>query len=237
MRLETRDRVCAFWSRFFDLPVERLSAPGVTVSPSSDGWPGIVVAGDSTAVHVRCPEDVAGMLTARLSGLAPRLLWRPETWTRMSGLRVGAVLGPSVHAYADDVAALPSADPRVREVPSDVVLALKPRVPPEEWAESGLTGEVLRAFSLREHDQVVAAAVLSDFDGMAADVGLLTDPLTRGRGHGRAVAAAAVRSALVEHGICRWRALATNLPSRGLAHRLGFTDFGANLAVRLDADG
>jgi hypothetical protein len=51
------------------------------------------------------------------------------------------------------------------------------------------------------------------------------------------VAAAAVGTAIQEHRIARWRALETNLPSRAIARRLGFTDYGSNLTVRLSAVG
>ncbi|MGZ4460380.1 MAG: GNAT family N-acetyltransferase [Nocardioidaceae bacterium] len=133
MRPETRARVDAYWCAYFALPLDRLHEPGVTVTGSADGWPGIVVAGDTSAAHVRC----------------------------------------------------------------------------------------------------LAAANLTDFDGVPADVGVVTHPAARGRGLGLAVTAAAARAAIATHGLARWRALHTNRASRALARRLGFTDYGGNLAVRL----
>lgn len=52
-----------------------------------------------------------------------------------------------------------------------------------------------------------------------------------------AVAGAATRAALADHGIARWRALGTNLASRAVADRLGFSVYGANLTVRLRTAG
>lgn len=237
MRPETRDRVDAFWSGYFALPPGRLHEPGVTVTPSDDGWPGIVVAGDRRATHLRCPEELGRAVVEGLDHLTPSDLWQAETWTRLLGPVVAEVLGPSIHAYADDDTDLPAADARVREVPCADLQALAARVPPAEWSEGGFTSEVRRAFALVEKGRIMAAANLTDFDAMPADIGLVTDPRARGKGLGVAVAAAAVGAAIQEHRIARWRALETNLPSRAIARRLGFTDYGSNLTVRLSAVG
>lgn len=236
MRPETQDRVDAFWSRYFALDRERLHEPGVTVTPSDDGWPGIVVAGDSRAAHVRCPDELERLLLASLDDNGPSV-WRPETWQALLGVRIAAVLGPSVHAYADETEPLPPPDSRVREVSSTALKGLAALVPRDEWAESGFAGQVVRVFALVEDERVLAAANLTDFDGMPADVGVVTAPAERGRRLGVAVATAATRCAIQENGIARWRALETNRASRAIAQRLGFADYGSNLAVRLATDG
>jgi GNAT superfamily N-acetyltransferase len=179
-------------------------------------------AGDSKARILRAGSGMSGVG-----------VWRAEMWTELLGARVTGVLGPSVHAYADDTTVLPPVDVRVREVSRAGVESLAAQVPPDQWTEAGFAADVLRIFALVQTDRVLAAANLSDFDGMPADIGMVTHPGARGRGLGSAVAAAATRSAIEEHGIARWRALEANLPSRAIARRLGFTDYGSNLVVRL----
>jgi RimJ/RimL family protein N-acetyltransferase len=235
VRAETRVRVDAFWSRYFDVPVDRLHQHGVIVSSTDDEWPGIVVAGDECSTWIRCPEELRSALIG-VAGLAPSTLWRAGTWRKLLGRRVAEVFGPSIHAYADDEADLPADDPRVREVVGTDLAVLARQASPGEWAEGGFAGGVLRAFGLFDASRMVAAANLTDFDGMPADVGVLTDPRWRGRGLGFTVAAAATGAAIAAHGVARWRALHTNRASRRIAERLGFTPYGSNLTVRLLAE-
>lgn len=81
-------------------------------------------------------------------------------------------------------------------------------------------------------DQTVAAANLTPFDGMPADVGVLAHPFGRGRGFGTAVASVATSYAVQEFGIARWRALITNTASRRIARRLGFEPDCLQIALR-----
>ena len=77
---------------------------------------------------------------------------------------------------------------------------------------------------------------MSDFDGHPADVGLVTHPAHRGRGHGTRLAGAMITDALERTGVVRYRALFTNAASLAIAARLGFVGDGANIAVRLRED-
>ena len=78
----------------------------------------------------------------------------------------------------------------------------------------------------------MAGANLTPFNGMAADVGVLTALAARGRGSATAVAAVACGAAIERHGIARWRALVGNAASRRIAERLGFEEDCRQLAVR-----
>jgi hypothetical protein len=147
-----------------------------------------------------------------------------------------SVLGPSVHAFTDRPAPPPPATEgaEVRPAtPADLV-SLRDAVAPAEWAESGFAGDDVASawVAVDRAGRVLAAANLTPFDGLPADVGILSAPAVRGRGIATLVAAVATNDAFERHGIARWRALCVNTPSRRLAHRLGFEDDCVQLALR-----
>src|SRR5690606_18336048 len=109
----------------------------------------------------------------------------PAWWSdRLPGWRV---LGPSVHAFTDR---LPGVDHTGTDVATPEDHAhLRAAVPPEDWEEGGLAGDVQGAWVVRDDGRAVAAAGLTTFDGVPADVGVLTVPHARGRGLAARVAA------------------------------------------------
>lgn len=155
-----------------------------------------------------------------------------DWWTeRLPGWKV---LGPSVHSFASSHEQLQAAGSAYPASPAEVRAALASRVSADEWAESGFAGDdVEHAWLLDDaQNRPVAAANLTPFDGVAADVGVLVAREVRGRSHAAAAAAAAVRYAVGHHGIARWRALETNSASRAVAARLGFDEDCRQLAAR-----
>ena len=144
-------------------------------------------------------------------------------------------LGPSVHSFLDRTDLLPVAgDTIVRAAEPDDLHQLRERVTQAEWAESGFAGDdITHAWVVvDQRGRPVAASNLTPFGDVPADVSVLADPSVRGHGVATVAAATASRHAVEHVGIARWRALATNKPSRRIAEKLGFEDDCIQLAVR-----
>lgn len=92
--------------------------------------------------------------------------------------------------------------------------------------------ETTRFWILRERGRVVAAGNMTDWRGVPADVGVLTDPSLRGRGLAGRLVGAMVADALPTVGVARYRALASNVASLAVARRLGFEQYGQNFRAR-----
>ncbi|MDD9372168.1 MAG: GNAT family N-acetyltransferase [Acidimicrobiales bacterium] len=73
---------------------------------------------------------------------------------------------------------------------------------------------------------------MTDWRGLPADVGVLTQPSQRRRGLARRLVGTMVADALPAVGVVRYRALATNIASLALAERLGFEPYGQNFRAR-----
>jgi len=229
MKAAAHLRVDQFWDGIFGSgPDDGTSVHVVPHGPRLAGYPGIYAVLRGDAVHVSAPPDWVKSVHA----------WRvttgdvmdPRWWA--AHLPGWTVLGPSVHSFSDRRARL--VDTARRASLAEVRRALAPRVSTDEWEESGFGGDnVEHAWLLRDDDRrPVAASNLTLFDGVAADVGILVSAGARGRGHGVAIASAAVSYAVDQHGIARWRALEANVPSRAIAARLGFEDDCRQLAMR-----
>jgi RimJ/RimL family protein N-acetyltransferase len=85
---------------------------------------------------------------------------------------------------------------------------------------------------VEEGGRIVAASNLTLWRGEPTDVGVLVDPGWSGRGLGTQVAAAAAYEAVTATGVCRYRALESNLPSLRIAEKLGFERYGRNLVFK-----
>lgn len=198
---------------------------GVTVVPQLPGPQGIYVLAIGNRACVAAPSDVD------CHGAQLRQVMDPGWWDARLGERVERIVGPSVHHYLDDTRGLPITD--VRPIPAAALEPLRESCPPPEWYEGGFGDETAEYFGAVRGGRLVAAANLTWWKGGLTDVGVLTHPRFRGRGLGKAVAATAARQAISRSGVARYRALETNYASRAIARRLGFVEYGGNLAIRL----
>ena len=149
--------------------------------------------------------------------------------------------GPSVHCYADEQSFSGRSDPAAVPVDADDP-ALRHFLHAnslDDWAESGFPRDPADAdpngttfWVLRHDDRVVAAANMTEWRGLPADVGVLTEPGSRGHGFAGRLVGAMVSSALPAAVVVRYRALATNTASLAVARRLGFETYGQNYRAR-----
>lgn len=193
----------ALVASMLNVPVSLLETPGLHAVPALPGYHGIYV-------------------------------WHHGETTIVAA---DAALGPSQHAYLHLAGSAFAADPEVRPVVDDAdVAALRTAVGDADWHEGGF-GDAFTAGTDRWWvlGDGLAAGNMTDAGGAPGDVGLVTHPDHRGRGLARRVAATMLAWARDEGGVevARYRALTTNAASLRVAEALGFTPFGANVAVRL----
>jgi GNAT superfamily N-acetyltransferase len=110
--------------------------------------------------------------------------------------------------------------------------ALRLAAGPTAWEHSAVDPDRPPVFGRFAGGALVAAATLEDAGEPVSSVGVLTHPGHRGRGHGRAVAAAATRAALDAGSVAHYQTLDANAPSVAIARALGFGRDATTLAVR-----
>lgn len=194
---------------------------------------------DETCIVVVPAKEVESA-RATLAGLDARAAFTPDTLRTLVGSDA-QIDGPSWHSYADAGSFLGNADHSVQPVDGDqpALLEFLDGNPLADRDESGFTHvlgsadpETTRFWILQEDGRVVAAGNMTDWRGLPADVGVLTEPSRRRQGLARRLVGTMVADALPAVGVVRHRALASNVASLALAERLGFEPYGQNFRAR-----
>lgn len=188
-----------------------------------------------TCIVVVAGDEVASARRA-LAGFEPAAAFTAEALRSLVGSDA-QVDGPSWHSYTDRRSFLGTADSAAVPVGGEdaALLAFLEGIDVADRAEAGFRQdssnadpETTRLWVLRDHDRVVAAGNMTEWRGVPADVGVLTSPAERGRGIAGRLVGAMVAAALPAVGVVRYRALASNVASLGIARRLGFDPYGQN---------
>jgi RimJ/RimL family protein N-acetyltransferase len=194
---------------------------------------------DETCIIVVAAAEVEATRAA-LDGYDAQTAFTADALRLLVGLDA-QVDGPSWHGYATGQSFRGTADASAELVDGDdsSLLAFLKRNDVADWAEGGFPRdpgladpETTRFWVLREDGHVVAAGNMTGWRGVPADVGVLTDPLQRGRGLACRLVATMVANALASTDVVRYRALVSNAASLAVARRLGFEPYGQNFRAR-----
>jgi RimJ/RimL family protein N-acetyltransferase len=144
-------------------------------------------------------------------------------------------VGSALLLYDEMAARKPITDQSIRVATTERVDRFLVRCEASEVAESGLR-EMRTVFDeVDSSGDSVAIAGYETWSETVAQLGVLVDPLQRGRGIGRRVANAAIDDAHSKSLIPQWRVRVDNVPSVRLAAQLGFTQLGSQLALEIAA--
>lgn len=243
MSPETILRLNAFWAEFFGVSPADLESDRTRVGPHRGlgEYAGLFLFRKDACCIVSVPAPFPVSLRETLSALAPEAVFATARLTELLGRRVERIIGPAWTGYVDAASLRPVETRGARPLgPGDVpaLERLRAACPPLEWEHSAVgEAEVSHACGVFQAGELVAAAICrplgEHLHQRLGDVGLITHPEFRGRGYGRAVAAALSARALRDHAALRWQTLAENLPSVGVARALGYQEYARTLAVRL----
>lgn len=222
------DRV---WAAAFGLDVadlHRSSAWVVTPAPSLAAYDGIYILwlGATTLVSAPSSHRVAAAELAVGRDV--------HDVAREIG---GTAIGPGRHSYLHRDDHVAPSSPSTSKVTVADLESLRLAVTDDEWNEGGFGDDAEHVWAAHADDAstIVAAGNLTEFDGMPADVGVVTHPAHRGRGLARRLTSDMTTWAMSEAGaeVVRYRALTTNHASLAVARRAGFVAYGENSAIRL----
>jgi GNAT superfamily N-acetyltransferase len=105
----------------------------------------------------------------------------------------------------------------------------------QEWEHGGSDPAHGRTFGVFDGGgELEALAGYEIWDETIAHISIVTHPARRGKGSGRAAVARAAEHALEAGLLPQYRTLRANAPSMSLARRLGFSEYGFSVYVRLE---
>jgi GNAT acetyltransferase len=228
-------RARAVWENLAGTHVTFAPTVRVAVSPKSSlcppGWAGLVVI-DGAAIAT-APDRSAAQAMQRALSTAPAITVA-DVQVLSGSLDIADLLGPATLGYLNHASFRPHHGPSVIGLPDirqPELQGFLSRVDAEDLAESGIEQITSPAFVIREDGEVTAAAGYRDWPGQVAHLSVLTSAHARGRGLARSAASMAVSDALGRNKLPQWRARPE--PSRRIARRLGFTELGFQVSIRL----
>lgn len=201
--------------------------------------PGIwmLVAGGAPIISL--PADVFASLGERaLSWTAVTISDETSLLRELTGLapgRVGKVIGPAFISYGSrDSLDLRDAARAIAVRSEAASLAALQAACGDEWNDGGSKAQGEPLFGcFDEAGQLAALASYQVWDSAIAHIYIITHPSRRGRGFARAAVARAAEHALAAGLLPQYRTLRANAPAIAVAKRLGFTEYGFSVYVRM----
>jgi GNAT superfamily N-acetyltransferase len=199
----------------------------------------ILVAGGAPLISL--PADTIDALADRAQGWSAAdvadVAALQQQLTPVCPRTVDKIIGPAFIGYGT-AGSLDLRDARfARPISSqDEVRQLQAACQPEEWNHGGSEPGREQTFGFVDHaNELLALSGYKVWNDSIAHISIVTHPLYRGRGHGRAAVALAAQHALAAGLLPQYRTLQQNAPSMSIAKRLGFIEYGFSVYVRLRA--
>jgi GNAT superfamily N-acetyltransferase len=215
----------------------RVQAHTARLSGSPGVW--MLVAGGAPVISM--PLDVFQILGERAAAWTAALISdEAGLLQELSGLspgRVGKVIGPAPISYGSAQSLDLRDAARAVVVPSEAgsVAELKAACG-EEWSDGGSEPAGQPLFGcIDEAGRLAALASYQLWAPTIAHLYVITHPSRRGRGLARAAVARAAQHALASGLLPQYRTLRANAASIAVAKRLGFTEYGFSVYVRMQA--
>jgi len=223
----------AFWAGRLGCTTADLRRPGLSVAEGpGSGALALLRAG---VLIVVVPHGRRPAVADRLRGLTVAEAFAPSRLRAALGAGPSSVIGPAYQGFAEAADYRPTSTEGVRllgEADRSALDTLRLAAGPTAWEHSAVDPDRPPVFGRFAGGALVAAATLEDAGEPVSSVGVLTHPGHRGRGHGRAVAAAATVAALDVGSVAHYQTLDANAPSVAIARALGFGRDATTLAVR-----
>jgi GNAT superfamily N-acetyltransferase len=200
----------------------------------------LLVAGGAPIVSM--PADVFATHGQRAKSWTPALVADEERLLReLAGLapgRVGRVVGPAFISYGSAASlALGDAQRAVSIASEEASIAALRDACGAAWDDGGseIDDDVPLFAAFDGSRELTALASYEVWDESIAHISIITHPLHRGRGFGRAAVALAAQHALAAGLVPQYRTLQANTASIAVAKRIGFVEYGFSVYVRMQS--
>jgi GNAT superfamily N-acetyltransferase len=234
-----RDAALAAWAAELGTTVGVLGSAGTTVLRHGPAFAGRRVAfalATGTACVVTVPDDWYATAAAALGHQGAAEAFDATRLAGLFGPAVRRVVGPAWQGHVDagGFAPVDARGTRLLSGEDRAALdALAAACPPGEWEASSIDPERPPLFGRLVGGALVAAGTLAPWRERFWNVGIVTHPEHRRRGHGRAVVSAMTRHGLDQGWLLHYQTLLANRPSVAVARSLGYRRHARTLAIRL----
>lgn len=236
---EALRKIDSYWAAYFGCRPEDFQKPGTRVLPHAAlmGYPGVLAFRRGPCCVVSIPEMLPRRVVDEISRRSPGEVLDRDFLASVFGNDVDTINGPAWLGVADAGDFRPAPHPSVKLLDLGRDMAALRRLAEAcgelAWRQSKIVFDRHPLFGCFEGGEIMAASAYAVLGGVLGYIGVVSHPGHRGRGYGRAVAAASMEHALGRGLICQWRTLGSNGPAIALARRLGFQEYAGTVDVRL----
>jgi hypothetical protein len=235
------ERADRYWSRDFACAPHELRLTGTHVQEHAGillGATGIWILAVGAFPRVSMPPAAMPILGSGARQWLKALVSNPAALAaELAPLTVEKIVGPAFigYGYASTLK-LESAGlaRRLTTADSNAITGLRGECSLEEWEHGGSKHADAPTFGAFDAQGTLCAlASYSVWPEQIAHISIVTAATRRGRGFATSAVACAARHALEAGLLPQYRTLAANVPSLGVAQRLGFVEYGFSIYVRL----
>jgi len=214
--------------------LHRASVVVVSHGPGLEGYQGVYALRSGDSLVVSAPDALQYDLESAVAGRKAEATFNAALLSGTLGGRVERVIGPAWIGHADNIVGEDVRGSRLLDADdANALLRLREACDPADWEHSGIDPALAPIFGVHDDGALIAAASWQALDERIRHVGFVTDPARRGRGFGRAVAAAITTHGAREGAIMQWQTLVSNAPSLAVGRALGYEHRFDSLAFRL----
>lgn len=244
LRDDTVDAVSACWSARLECAREAFSHDGVSAIPHGAAFAtynGVYAlrATQTGGLVISVPADEYAYVLDAVASPSTDDLFEAGRLALLFDGRVERIVGPASLAYVDEATFAPAVGAHVRmlgERDRTAVEAMRAACDPEEWEHGDIDFDRNSVCGAFEGAALASVASWEDRGGLA-NVGVVTHPAHRGRGHARAAAGAIIERLLREGALPQWQTLVSNAPSLAVGRALGCIELYRSIAIRLHRRG
>jgi GNAT superfamily N-acetyltransferase len=224
----TKAEIRAMWATRLNVPLTYLERVGRNYVERDDSTWVVIVELDDSQITI-APSFVTALLSRIPTDQLFDLAIITTTLVQFSPQPIGSAL----LLYPVMEARNPVTEKSSQIATIEQVDRLLARCLTSEADESGLRDMETRFEEVDLSGAPIAVAGYEVWSGTVAQLGVLVDPLQRGRGVGRRVANLAIDDARSRGLIPQWRVRVDNASSVSLAEQLGFTRLGRQVALEI----
>ena len=239
MKPQTLRAIESYWASSLGCRVEELRAPGSLVIPHGAAlseYHGVYVVRRGPSHVVSAPRCLCDEASAFMADREPDAVFDPQFLAELLGDAVERIIGPAWLGYVESDGFRPADVGGVRLLGDDDDPALRRLAAAcgeEDWAYSGVRIGKPPVFGRFAEGELMAAGAPIERGQGLLDVGIVTHPAQRGKGHGRAVASAVTAHGLQRQPFMQYQTLHANAPALTIALSLGYEHLISTLSARL----
>lgn len=236
-----KERIDKYWNNFFGLEDNELTKRGIIITPHNylDGYNGVWIFQRENQIILSVESKMIDKLRSKIKEKQANEtnLFSRSYIEYLFGKDVDRIIGPVYQGYYDDELRSWQISEKVKQINfmdhPDLADELSRTGDDDGWAHSGINSDIDGMYGFFHEGKLESISCYKMLRGDVGFVGIYTNPKFRGKGFSYEVAKRVVKELSERDKLIRYQTLKSNKASIKIANKLGFEEYGNNIAIRL----